>query len=136
MLVERRNQGNGDEAEKDGRTAHGCRDPADPENAHDVVWRGRLRTDSRGIVVVVLVEVQSTVETKMALRLLGHMTAAEGSAKREGGGRSNDEFRTDAGPVILEKTERQGWENGRVEERKATAVRLMAEGMDARLSRG
>jgi len=209
VLVERRNQGNGDEAEKDGRTAHGRRDPADPENAHtpaettaveaaaavekaahpgdvpatgerpsqstpaasssaestaassqadadgvpprpqasvaagpaepipsppvpayhvhdlayrgllsvkavfldflrsfvpadwvrdldedsftqvestlvlqdlrkrepDVVWRGRLRTDGREIVVVVLVEVQSTVETKMALRLLGYMTA-------------------------------------------------------------
>ena len=41
----------------------------------DVVWRGRLRTDGREIVVVVLVEVQSTVETKMALRLLGYMTA-------------------------------------------------------------
>ena len=41
----------------------------------DVVWRGRLRTDGREIVVVVLVEVQSTVETRMALRLLGYMTA-------------------------------------------------------------
>jgi len=41
----------------------------------DVLWRGRLRTDGREIVVVVLVEVQSTVETKMALRLLGYMTA-------------------------------------------------------------
>jgi len=67
----------------------------------DVVWRGRLRTDGREIVVV-LVEVQSTVETRMALRLLGYMTAAEGSAKQGGGGRSGDEFRADAGPVAGE----------------------------------
>jgi len=30
----------------------------------------------------------------------------------------------------LEKTERRGWEKGRAEGLKATAVRLMAEGMD------
>ena len=95
----------------------------------DVVWRGRLRTDGREIVVVVLVEVQSTVETRMALRLLGYMTAAEGSAKQGGGGRSGDEFRADAGPVAGED-EAGGRVEGQVEERKATAVRLMAKGMD------